>query len=189
MPRKEQPPGTARVGSRGSDIAAPPVSDSLPFPLCSSLAAPSSHHNSPLWPYEGRRRQGSRSEAHFSAVLQFRRNIILAYPERFAQCLPLRHFRDDTRCCNRRSAPERLELISFSRSSFTFIMIVIMSPHTGLPTSPTPSGRSIVPRFRGFLKWSITRSEWATILPPLIEGITELRSAPYDNGPAITWPS
>src|SRR5208283_4593024 len=34
----------------------------------------------------------------------------------------------------------------------------MMSPHAGLPTSPTPSASAISPTLRGFLKWSMTIS-------------------------------
>src|SRR5512145_682611 len=46
----------------------------------------------------------------------------------------------------------------------------MMSPQTGLPTSPTPLGFSISPTFRGFLKWSMTLSLYiaASFLPALL---------------------
>ncbi len=42
--------------------------------------------------------------------------------------------------------------------SSTLIVIFMTSPHTGLPTSPTPSASSMTPTLRGLLKWSMTFS-------------------------------
>ena len=42
--------------------------------------------------------------------------------------------------------------------SSTLIVIFMMSPQTGLPTSPTPSASSMTPTLRGLLKWSMTFS-------------------------------
>ena len=49
-------------------------------------------------------------------------------------------------------------------SSSTFRYIRMMSPHLALPTSPMPSASSILPIFRGFMKWSMTLSLYSAIL-------------------------
>ncbi len=52
--------------------------------------------------------------------------------------------------------PNVLNLTSVITPSSIFRYIFMMSPHVGLPTSPTPSAFSISPTLRGFAKWSIT---------------------------------
>ncbi len=44
-------------------------------------------------------------------------------------------------------------------SSSTVMVIFMTSPHTGLPTSPTPSASSMTPTLRGLAKWALTFSE------------------------------
>ena len=59
--------------------------------------------------------------------------------------------------------PSVWNLMSESLSaSSTLNVIFMMSPQTGLPTSPTPSASSMTPTLRGLLKWSMTFSEYST---------------------------
>src|SRR5512136_2360032 len=54
--------------------------------------------------------------------------------------------------------PKVLNFASVTILFSIFRKIFMMSPQTGLPTSPIPSALSISPTFRGFLKWSMTLS-------------------------------
>src|SRR3990172_12080570 len=53
--------------------------------------------------------------------------------------------------------------MSSSVSSLTLMVMRIMSPHWGLPTSPTPSGSSMTPMLRGLRKCSMTSSEYMSV--------------------------
>src|SRR5208337_1315869 len=66
--------------------------------------------------------------------------------------------------------PKVLNFASMTMLFSIFKKIFMISPQTGFPTSPTPSGFSISPTLRGFLKWSMTLSLYigASFLPALL---------------------
>src|SRR5664279_5450821 len=56
--------------------------------------------------------------------------------------------------------PKVLNFASTIRSFSTLMNNCMASPHVGLPSMPTPSASGISPTFLGFMKWSITFSEY-----------------------------
>ena len=61
--------------------------------------------------------------------------------------------------------PNVLNFTSVMTLLSIFKNIFMMSPHLGLPTSPTPSAFSISPTLRGFAKWSITFALYIILCP------------------------